>query len=486
MKPFVFKFETRKNKYIYDVNTNRVFQVSSAVYEYIDDYSEHNFNVIMKKYQQDKNTRKQLLEGWKEIDDVVKKDDLFSTHHPSQMAYCDDLSFDHIIKSSPNQHLILSVTERCNLRCSYCIYSGKYIGARRHSNRDMSYETARTAVDKFFLNASDKVNISFYGGEPLLNFELIKNIVEYTKVSYKKNINWGMTTNGTLLSTEICKFLYENNFNFAVSLDGPKEIHDRYRKFNDGKGSFDLLFANLRYLQSLDEDYYNKNVSFSVVSAPPFNFKLVNDFFSSELLVSKNNKYFSYMDDSIDGFEYTPTIEDYETLNKENLKLFEEYANGNIKGCLKGSLIEHINKNNYLRFYHRSKTPMGDRIYPNGCCLPGSLRTFVSIDHKLHICEKTDGCYEIGTVESWIDTSKIKKIFDEYIELSEDCLDCWACRLCKNCFKTFIVNGRLDKSIHKIKCENTRRSLSEMMINYYSILEENITAFDYMKDMKLD
>lgn len=482
MKAFIYKFETKKNKYIYDINTNRVFQVSHTVHKLIDDYWEHSFNEIIKMYPQ--YTRRHLVKGWQEIEVAVKNDNLFSAHRPLKMAYGENVKLEDMIESSFNRQLILNVTERCNLRCSYCIYGGKYEGRRTHSERDMSFETARTALDKFLQNITGKVYISFFGGEPLLNFKLIKSIVEYAENFYKKNITWTMTTNGTLLTSSICDFLYKKNFIVTFSLDGPKEVHDRYRKLINGKGSFDILTANLRYLQSLDKDYYKNNILFSIVSAPPFNLDLINEFFSSEPLVRKNKRLFAYMNDGIDGFEYNSTIEDYETLNSTNTKLFKRFAKNTVNGGLKGSFIEDLYNNDFIRFYHRSKTWLGDTLYPNGCCLPGSRKVFVSIDHKLYICEKIDDCYEIGTVESWIDISRVKKLIDEYTQLSENCFDCWACRICANCFQTFIVNGKIDKNVRKIKCENTRSLLAKMLVNYYSILEENSSAFDYIKDIE--
>ncbi|MBU2700443.1 uncharacterized protein Ga0466249_001535 [Sporomusaceae bacterium BoRhaA] len=451
--------------------------MSDIVYKLIDYYSEYNFNEAIRKCPQ--YTREQLLDGWKEIDHAITKNGLFSTHYPSQMIYLNNF------KDMTHQQLILNITERCNLRCSYCIYSGKYKGKRVHSERDMDFETAKVVLDKFLRNAADEVVISFYGGEPLLNFELIKRIVKYVEGSYKKNISWNMTTNGTLLTLPICDFLYKKNFSFAVSLDGPQTIHDRYRKLSNGEGSYDTIVANLRYLQWLDEDFYRKNISFSIVNAPPVNLTLINDFFTYESLVNKNKKFFSYMrSKGVDGFDFNSTTEDYDDWNNCTSEFFKRFPKDAINNNVQNSLIENMHRNDFLRFYNRAKTPLEDAIYPNGCCLPGFRRLFVSIDHKLYVCEKMDHCYEIGTVEDWIDTSRIEKLFDEYIAASLDCFNCWACRICSNCFNTFLVNGRIDKNIHETQCETTRSSLTQMLVNYYSILEENLSAFDYMKDME--
>lgn len=146
------------------------------------------------------------------------------------------------------RQLILQVTQNCNLRCKYCVYSGSYVN-RTHTKKRMSFEIAKQAVDFYFAHNTNKDAgvISFYGGEPLLEMELIKKIVVYSEKLYEgKELRFNMTSNATLLTDEIADFLYEHNFNLTISLDGPEEVHNQSRVFADSKtGTFQCIIKNL-------------------------------------------------------------------------------------------------------------------------------------------------------------------------------------------------------------------------------------------------
>jgi len=128
--------------------------------------------------------------------------------------------------------MLIELTRDCNLRCAYCPTSGKYAetGARRS---EMTPAICRKAVDFFCSgNNAEKGVLSFYGGEPLLKFGLIRDTVEYVKQTYNGNkFSFSMTTNGTLLTEETMKFLIENDFLLSFSLDGPQPVNDRYREY---------------------------------------------------------------------------------------------------------------------------------------------------------------------------------------------------------------------------------------------------------------
>ena len=130
--------------------------------------------------------------------------------------------------------LILQVTQDCNFRCSYCDYScGNDNFHRKHNNTNMSEETAMKAI-AFFKKHSldqDRINISFYGGEPLMNYSLIKKCIETVNKEFAgKHISYNLTTNGLLLNGEKVIYLIDNNVNITVSLDGPRKVHDKNRK----------------------------------------------------------------------------------------------------------------------------------------------------------------------------------------------------------------------------------------------------------------
>ncbi len=141
--------------------------------------------------------------------------------------------------------LVLHLTHRCNMRCAYC-----YAGAGR--GRDMSLDTAVAAIDAARGMARDfpAVEVLFFGGEPLLRFDLVRQISELAKAGfYPQPCRFGLTTNGTLLTNARARWLAENDFDVAVSIDGAPASHDAHRRLADGRGSHARVLRGIRRLQ---------------------------------------------------------------------------------------------------------------------------------------------------------------------------------------------------------------------------------------------
>jgi len=154
----------------------------------------------------------------------------------------------------PLQTLVLNVTNQCNLSCQYCYeYGEDRIAAPEGKTRFMSQETAHRAVD-FLLEQSPGrrvVHLTFFGGETLLNFKVVKSTIEYARkraAEAGKYIDFSLTTNATLLTSEIIDFLAENHVGVTISIDGPKEYNDRFRVFPGGKGSYDVIAPKIKEL----------------------------------------------------------------------------------------------------------------------------------------------------------------------------------------------------------------------------------------------
>lgn len=149
----------------------------------------------------------------------------------------------------PVTHVGLLVAQECNMRCVYCYgNAGKYAGGGL-----MDESTAIGAVDWLLENSGDarELGISFFGGEPLLNFPLVRKIVPYARknaVERGKAMSFSMTTNGSLLTDEIIAFIREEDIHPLISFDGPPEVQNSQRPFRDGSGSYDTVTANARKL----------------------------------------------------------------------------------------------------------------------------------------------------------------------------------------------------------------------------------------------
>lgn len=151
----------------------------------------------------------------------------------------------------PVVNLVLFLAQECNMRCIYCYGDGgKYAG-----NGMLSEETAFRAVNWLMVNSktAEKVTIAFFGGEPLLNFPLLKRIVPYAKdqaMRRGKRVYFSISTNGSLLNDEIITFLREEDIGVFISFDGPPEYQNRQRPFTNGAGSYDKVFENIQKLRT--------------------------------------------------------------------------------------------------------------------------------------------------------------------------------------------------------------------------------------------
>ena len=154
----------------------------------------------------------------------------------------------------PLQTLVLNVTSKCNLSCGYCYeYGEDKIVQPSTKPRFMNEETARQSVDFMFAEAGEtpSVNLTFFGGETLMNFKMLKSALAYAKekgAAQGKEVNASLTTNATLLREEIIDWIVENDVGVTVSMDGAREQQDKHRVFSNGMGSYDIIVPNIKQL----------------------------------------------------------------------------------------------------------------------------------------------------------------------------------------------------------------------------------------------
>lgn len=157
--------------------------------------------------------------------------------------------------------LILIIIELCNLRCKYCIYNEYYLYYRIYFNKNMNFEVVKRVIDLYFeLYQKKKENglkrflmISFYGGEFLIGYKLIKEIVNYCKM-FDYDVQFYIIINGILLNNDIIEFFVDNSFNIVISLDGNKVNYNRNCVYIDGKGIFDMIVENIYFLDKIRKE----------------------------------------------------------------------------------------------------------------------------------------------------------------------------------------------------------------------------------------
>jgi uncharacterized protein len=154
----------------------------------------------------------------------------------------------------PLQTIVLNVTNQCNLSCQYCYEFGEdKVATPEGKPKFMEWETAKSSVEYLFAESQGRksVHITFFGGETLMNFPLLKRVVEYSRARAEElqvKLDFSLTTNATLLTPAIIEYLAENAIGVTVSMDGPKEMQDKFRVFSNGRGSYDIIKPKVQNL----------------------------------------------------------------------------------------------------------------------------------------------------------------------------------------------------------------------------------------------
>jgi len=371
-------------------------------------------------------------------------------------------------------NLILGVTEDCNFRCKYCVFSDYYEYSRSHSDMYMDFTTAKKAIDYYFslLDEGHRYNplreptISFYGGEPLLNFELIKKCVEYSNNKFDNyKIKYTITTNGSLLGEKKAKWLMEHDFTIAISLDGPEKEHDRNRVYkNSEKGTFKDIMKNISLI--IDSEYEK------IFSAPVYDWK--SDLFKLEEFFNRKDIPFlgdvSSVNRHVEGCSYFEqfTEEDYINFMTQFKKAREYYCKF-INQKKAGSFFYHMAIEPIEREFIQpvSIYPPDTLIPYTTTCIPGK-KIYVNVNGIFYVCERVNHSI-IGNVDEGLNFEEIKRLMSNYHNKMDKCHTCNLKRKCGYCYDQFETNNGFSCS-SKV-CENEESNKKNIFIETFIIAE---------------
>ena len=251
---------------VLDVNSGSVHCVDDVAYDIIQLFCEAKDN----GQEPDRDSvRERILAKYHDREDVTPEDIEETMHDIDELEQQKKLFADDIWEPSAGilkerhtevKALCLHVAHTCNLNCEYCFASqGRFHGERAI----MSWETAKQAIDWLVANSGDHYNleVDFFGGEPLLIWEVVKKTVAYARTleeKHHKHFRFTLTTNGVGINDEVIDFTNKEMNNVVLSLDGRKEVHDHLRKFIDGRGSYDEIVPKFQKLVKArgDKEYY--------------------------------------------------------------------------------------------------------------------------------------------------------------------------------------------------------------------------------------
>ena len=433
----IHKFQLNNKNIVLDINSGAVHIVDKLVWDIIDLYENNKFEEIIRMLYNQYETQ-DIKEAYKEIQALIEEGLLFSDG-----LYVKDFKYnqDNIVKA-----LCLHIAHDCNLRCAYCFASQ---GDFSRDRLLMPLEVGKKALDFLVKNSGSRVNleVDFFGGEPMMNFEVVKELVKYGReieLKNNKKFRFTITTNGLLLNDENMNFINENMDNVVLSLDGRKEINDYMRPTLNGEGSYDIIvpkFLDFVKLRS-NKSYYirgtftSKNLDFSkdVLALNKAGFNTI----SVEPVVASSEKDYALLEQHLDKI-----LSEYEELSKEYIRLKQEG---------KGFDFFHfmIDLNQGPCFI---KKIVG--------CGAGVEYLAVTPEGHLYPCHQFvgDEDFIIGDVFEGVKNYKlINKFKDANIYSKNECKECWAKFYCSGGCHANAYN--FNKDINKpynIECEMQKK-----------------------------
>lgn len=455
--PFVYLLNSINGKYFYDVNRNEIVSITESTFNYL------------KKIQHGK-VEEPTADVQKEIA-YLRESGYLSEHKVREIRHpATDFLQEYLDRKVVK--MTLQVTQSCNLRCSYCIYSDLNNEKQRtHTRKRMSLETAKEAVDFLLYHSGDcdEISISFYGGEPLLEIDLIREVITYAKRKFEgKRLMFSLTSNCTLLTQDILDFFVKEDIRLMVSIDGPERIHDNCRRFAaDGSGTFRTVIKNINMIKDKYPDYL-KRISVSMVINPQNQFSCINSLFIDYDVFEKMSVHSAIIDD-VYSLEKVSYSDDY--IQKINYQFFLAYL-AQYKGIdmqgITPIAYEELERVNKIENSLESSNLLSDVTAPAGPCIPGQLRLFIDVDGNFFPCERVNensSIMKIGDLTNGFDIRNAEQLLNVGRITSEECKNCWAFWHCTLCAKYADDSGKFNKEFKLSHCDQIRNSLKNSLLD---------------------
>ncbi|MBO5359603.1 MAG: thioether cross-link-forming SCIFF peptide maturase [Clostridia bacterium] len=436
----VHQYKLNGYNIVLDTCSGSVHVVDDVAYDIIALYKEKSADEIAEeisaKYSSSGVTKRDCLDC---IVDVKSLEQMQKLYTPDTYA---DMAFDFKNRNTVLKAMCLHVAHTCNLNCEYCFASqGKYHGERAL----MSFEVGKRALDFLIENSGTRHNleVDFFGGEPLMNWDVVKQLVAYAREQEKihnKNFRFTLTTNGMLIDDDVIEFSNKEMSNVVLSLDGRKDVHDRLRKDYTGKGSYDIIVPKFKEFVERrgNKSYYMRGT-----------FTHANTDFTNDI--------FHMADMGFTELSMEPVVcapSDASALTNEDLPvLFEQYE------ILAKEMIKRKREGRPFTFYHYMlDLKHGPCIYKriSGC---GSGTEYVAVTPTgdIYPCHQFvgDEKYLLGNIYDGISNTEVQnefKLCNAYAR--KECEDCWAKLYCSGgcAANSYHATGKIT-GIYEYGCE---------------------------------
>ena len=436
----VHQYKLNGYNIVLDTCSGSVHVVDEVAYDIIAMYKDKTADEIVKyiteTYKNEEITKQDVLDC---IEDVKSLEDAGKLYTPDTY---EGMAFDFKNRNTVIKALCLHVAHTCNLNCAYCFASqGKYHGERAL----MSFEVGKRALDFLIENSGTRHNleVDFFGGEPLMNWNVVKELVAYARVQEKihnKNFRFTLTTNGVLVDDEVIDFCNKEMSNVVLSLDGRQEVHDRLRVDYMGRGSYDLIVPKFQeFVKKRGGKNYYMRGTFT-----HNNIDFTNDIFHMADL--------GFTELSMEPVVCSP--EDASALTEEDLPvLFDQYE------ILAKEMIKRKKEGRPFTFYHYMlDLTHGPCIYKRiSGCGSGTEYMAVTPTGDLYPCHQFvgDNKYLLGNIWDGVTNKEVQnefKLCNAYAR--PECNDCWAKLYCSGgcAANSYHASGKIT-GIYEYGCE---------------------------------
>ena len=439
----IHKYKLGGFNIVLDVNSGGVHIVDELTYDMLDNVElpfeekcpEKVIKKLSKYYSVD-----EIESCYNEIVELYNDQILFSEDDYEKYA-------DYSV-ASPVKAMCLNIAHDCNLRCKYCFASTGDFGKGR---KLMTFETGKKAIDFLLEKSLDRKNLEldFFGGEPLMNFDVVKQIVEYARsreAEYGKKFRFTITTNGVLLDDDKIDFINREMSNVVLSIDGRKEVNDYMRKRVDGSGCYDKIMPAFKKLVEKrgDKEYYVRGT-----------FTKNNLDFSNDVFDLYNNGF--------DQISVEPVVceasADYAITEKELPAIFKEYER------LAERILENEKKGKKFNFFHfmldLDQGPCAiKRLRGCGC---GNDYVAITPDGDIYPCHQFVGIeeFKMGNIDEGTFDTKMKSYFSKtHVYTKPECKKCWAKFYCSGgCNANNYQYAGDVHNAHKLSCQLQKKRL---------------------------
>ena len=328
---------------------------------------------------------------------------------------------------------ILGITEQCNLRCTYCCYSGEYVNNRSHSTHSMT----RSDIDDIFnficgLSSKRPFRIAFYGGEPLMYYNLVQYAIEKASKLWNGEVTFSITTNATLLTKDKIDWLIAHHIKLEISIDGTAKFHDKCRIDSAGNGSYSRMYQALSYIFHEYPDYI-PNLQL-LMTLPTFDvLPSIAEEWNNDVILKHIAP--THITAVTPNFSKGVFRKEFDLLKVQYLKLLDLYEQHQDWLVLKTFFNECI-----AYWKDRPIVDAGNSV-PMSTCMPRNNKLFIDANKQIAVCEKISDNFRIGTINEGVDWN----MANEQVQLYYNrrvlrCAHCPAIRMCDLCLTAIEFN----------------------------------------------